>query len=517
MKNRKLIDKFSRLSLITIFNFIEDKTLPLKLFIKYPKYHKRFKINLSSCKQKYLESNGFFINDYLFQSKHYAKDELTKKYKKFFYKSELVQKKIEQLIYEIKNDENERIIKEDYETKINIDSPLLEIISKTKNYEKNYTIYLSQIDIDENNLKKYYISLFSKTNINFSSIYYVLKDKKKINYLRELNINFNKIKRMTLIVGSEENNDYINKCFFEILFSFNHIENNLIFLKIECKFNNLSNKLFENINNFKSLKYLYINSFKFDTEFIITIKHLNILSCKNFKNIILSEDINFKDLKELYLYGNDTYSTQALEKSKFENLEKLYLNNDKISDIDKLKIANIRKLKELNLSNNNISDINILKKVKFSELEILNLSSNKISDIKILEKVKFKNLKKLILENNNISDLSVLEKVIFKKLEILNLSQNKISDINILEKVKFKELKRLNLSYNNISDINVLENINISLKNIEQLDFSSNKISDIKVLEKIKLEKLEVIDLRKNRNLKSKFQFINNIKCLINA
>ena len=221
MKNRKLIDKFSRLSLITTFNFIEDKTLPLKLFIKYQKYHKRFKVNLSSCKQKYLENNGFFINDYLFQSKHNAKDELTKKYKKFFYKSDLAQKKVEKLIYEIKNDENERIIKEDYETKINIDTPLLEILSKTKNYEKNYTIYLSQIDIDENNLKKDYTSSFSKENINFSSIYYVLKDKKKINYLRELNINFNKIKRMTLIVGSEENNNYINKCFFEILFSFN--------------------------------------------------------------------------------------------------------------------------------------------------------------------------------------------------------------------------------------------------------------------------------------------------------
>ena len=60
-----------------------------------------------------------------------------------------------------------------------------------------------------------------------------------------------------------------------------------------------------------------------------------------------------------------------------------------------------------------------------------------------------------------------------------------------------------------------MENINISLKKIEHLDFSSNKISDIKVLEKVKLENLEVIDLRKNINLKSKLQFINTFKYLI--
>ena len=57
---------------------------------------------------------------------------------------------------------------------------------------------------------------------------------------------------------------------------------------------------------------------------------------------------------------------------------------------------NFRELKELYLYGNNISDIKVLENVKFEKLEILSLSDNKISDINILEKVKFKELKKII-------------------------------------------------------------------------------------------------------------------------
>ena len=42
---------------------------------------------------------------------------------------------------------------------------------------------------------------------------------------------------------------------------------------------------------------------------------------------------------------------------------------------------NFKELKELYLFNNNISDIKVLEKVKFEKLEKLNLSENKISKI----------------------------------------------------------------------------------------------------------------------------------------
>ena len=80
---------------------------------------------------------------------------------------------------------------------IDIDSPLFEIISKTNAFDNNYTIYISQYIIDklQDGCKKQFDNL-NKMNIKYSSIYYRFSDKKKINYLQELNIDYNKIKRI---------------------------------------------------------------------------------------------------------------------------------------------------------------------------------------------------------------------------------------------------------------------------------------------------------------------------------
>ena len=99
-------------------------------------------------------------------------------------------------------------------------------------------------------------------NINYASIFYYLEDANKINYLKEINIDFNKIKRLTIENEDEkEYKDNINekqiKNFFEILFSINNINNNLIYLNIKMKHCKINPELFENINNFKLLRYLY--------------------------------------------------------------------------------------------------------------------------------------------------------------------------------------------------------------------------------------------------------------------
>ena len=75
-----------------------------------------------------------------------------------------------------------------------------------------------------------------------TSIYYDLRDINKIN-LKEININFNKIKALTicnfdykLILNKKDKKENKNVMqnnfnnFFDILFSFNNIENNLIYL-----------------------------------------------------------------------------------------------------------------------------------------------------------------------------------------------------------------------------------------------------------------------------------------------
>ena len=53
---------------------------------------------------------------------------------------------------------------------INIDSPLFEILSKTKYFDKIYTIYISTKIIDEYKLKDDYIIRFK--NLNNSNIKY---------------------------------------------------------------------------------------------------------------------------------------------------------------------------------------------------------------------------------------------------------------------------------------------------------------------------------------------------------
>ena len=89
----------------------------------------------------------------------------------------------------------------------------------------------------------------------------------KINYLKDININFNKIKRLKLKIENEhkEKDDIKIKNFFETLFSFNNIENNLIYFDLDIDFlcDGINNESIGKINNFKFLRYLYIKNLNF--------------------------------------------------------------------------------------------------------------------------------------------------------------------------------------------------------------------------------------------------------------
>ena len=110
----------------------------------------------------------------------------------------------ENILYEIlkrkeTEDINEINKKEYYNQFIDIDSPLFELMSKTKNFEK-YTIYIAL----GCKLKEDYIILFNKlnkSNIKYSSIYYSFNDIEKLNYLKEFNLDFHKIKRIILEIN----------------------------------------------------------------------------------------------------------------------------------------------------------------------------------------------------------------------------------------------------------------------------------------------------------------------------
>ena len=243
MEDESLINNInSKHILNNIFNYIEDKNFKDKLFLYSKKSQIKFDIKLIGLKENYLRKINFDLDKYLYTEPNlFKKDSLAKEYNKFLLENKLNKERFENIISdiyenkEIKDIEEEDKIK-DYEKLINIESPLFKVLSKTKNFEKKFSIYISQKIIDKYKLKDEYLKFFEKLNnlnINYASIFYYLEDANKINYLKEIKIDFNKIKRLT--IENEDEKDYkdnINekqiKNFFEILFSINNINNNLI-------------------------------------------------------------------------------------------------------------------------------------------------------------------------------------------------------------------------------------------------------------------------------------------------
>ena len=436
----------SKYILKNIFNYIANKNIQMKLFFHSKYFRNRLDLDIV-YKKIYLDFFGFNLKKYLHKKEDdndYNIYALEKEYNSFLFKNNLKKEAIENIIFELLDNQFEN--KGKYY--INIESPLLELVSKTKDFEKKYTIYISQKITKEFGLKEYKTSVFDKLNtenIKYSSISYIFEDITKLDQIKELNINYNNIKKMELIYNG-------NKAIIS---------------------DEIKNK-FKELNVFKNLKHLLLKGIKFE----------------------LLEMVVFNELIKLNLSNNHIKDINALKSVKFDSLEKLYLNDNEIKNIKVLKYCELNKLKELNLSYNYIQDINILEISNFNNLEILRLNNNKISDIKVLEICNFKELKELYLNNNKITRLDRLGRWNFKKLKILNISHNKISDIDILNNCSFVELKKLDLSHNNISDIKVLAKVKFA--KLEKLYLKHNFITDINILEKCVFNKLIKLDLTYN-------------------
>jgi len=192
MNDKELINKLKSKHIFNyIFNYIKDKSLKDKLFLYSKKFQKKFDIKLITLKENYLKNIKFDIDKYLIiEPNSFKNGILTIKYNEFLIEKKINKEKIENIIYDIfENKEIKDIDEEDVdkinenEKFINIESPLFKILSKTKNFGKIFTIYISQKIIDEYKLKNEYIIIFDKLNnlnINYSSIFYDLEDINKI-------------------------------------------------------------------------------------------------------------------------------------------------------------------------------------------------------------------------------------------------------------------------------------------------------------------------------------------------
>ena len=410
MESQKMIDQLKSKYVVNhLFEYIPDTNFPLKIFYYSKTLKNKLDINLSYCYNKYLSSLSFDLNKYLINDGDGPeKDILAKEYDNFVSSNGLKKEKFANILYEVIADENEKEKKkkekekENNETSeenkdkyINVDSPLFEIVSKVKDFDNTYTIYISQKYIDNFNLKDDYLKIFqnlNNSNKSYSSIYYVFTHMSKLDYLNELNFNCNNIKKLTL-----------------------HFKYDGF---IECENKNNSINVLE---LFPNLEYLKL---KGESELISIL-----------------ENVTFKELKVLDLSSNNITNVDFLEKVKFEKLETLNLRWNEISDLGILEKINYKYLKELEASDNMISEINSLRNVQLDKLKKLALRGNRITDISALGDVNYKELREIDLSHNRIEDIKVLENITLDKLGKLNLYGNKIDESVMLRNIDDLQFK----------------------------------------------------------------------------
>ena len=499
MENQPLINKIKSLYIAKdIFNYIKDKNFQIKLFLYSHYFQRKFNIKhiyLEKCLQKInfkLEDCMHKYDDPFSQTK----GSIEYYYRTMFSLTNVNEKHFENILLDIlenkqlENIDDENMYYQIYkgyentnknEIYIDVNSPILKLVGKTKYLETCYTILIVpyHLDYGKSTKEKLFeinqvLGEIRNSKIKITSLFYKFKEKPaNLKYFKYFNINFNHTKRL----GFQFINDnFDHNKFFNFLFSIPCFQRNLVTLKIilsdeftEVKYINIESILFETINNFKSLKYLVLTGFNMDKNFIINLPKLKFLKIRYSKNLFISEACG-------------------------QNIQKLDLSFNEINHSLNI-FKNTKNIKELYLYNNEIYKKNIFENLKFDYLEILNLRCTYL-DLKILEDIEFKELKVLEIYQNNIIDIKSLEKFKMEKLEVLDLQLNKISDINVLKYVNFKNLKKLDLGNNKISNIDVFEYVDF--KNLKKVNLCNNKISNVDVLEKLKFENIESFDLWAN-------------------
>ena len=264
-----------------------------------------------------------------------------------------------------------------------------------------------------------------KTNEIMEDLY--LFEKKEFKNLKALNLNNIKLKDISALSSCSfpnlvsldfESNEITNDCIkiFKDL--------NLPKIIDICLFDNkISNtEIFGVIEKYQTLETFYIGKNLFDENIIKKDKNnynfppkLDSLGISyNFTketNYFIFKNLNIKNIKILYIYGNEFNTLEQFEEIEFNRLVELWLRG--------------------NLKKGYITDIEEIKHLKGKE-----------------------NIKKLILKENIIKNIDKLVEIIpsFPNLQLLNLEDNPIDSYKIEEVLgKIKEIKgheNINIKYN---------------------------------------------------------------------
>jgi len=549
------------------YNFDKERSFFSAYDIDYDSYNKDGKTEL--LKKNLLKYNVNF-DDF----KNYVKNYFLK-YKEKFIKElneEYLIKKNEKdkIAYMNAYGVNEEIkgfqtFSEGIKLEIDINSPLFDIFYKTKLFEELFIIPINFQFIKDYRLKEDYINIFNKLNdinSNYLSIFLKCNDDKDISYLKDFNINFNKIKNLNIKIFNTKNN-FDDNLFYRELFSLKDIENNIIDLYIN---NNdyrkeIDENILENLNKFKKLENLKLNRIKAKNIFELKIKTLKALDIGKCEKISINSDIALSLKKLIFPYDKISKSILKLpqleylevSKSNFSSIDFNSLNNlkkIKINSFDKILLF-IRSLKEIYITFDDINYIDLdsihdknpsvnkliyryaKRKDYFGRNSNINELLNKFPNL--TEFIFTTNLPDLMWANFGLDDDSGIN------LEIKENSSCKIKKITLfldnedikvycqnfenLEKFEIEASKILNISnsipmfsnnrniiYNSLNELNL--HLYKQLINLEIFKNLNNNIDNMPNLKKIDLEFMTNIDRNTyeefiNKILSLKLEFIN--------
>ena len=515
-----------------IAEYVKDENFMLKLFVYSKYFQKKLGLELSDYINKHIErfeKLGLKAENFLkFQNyftKDYDKNILSTKLNNELNKFGIGIKKYQNYsnnyftIYENnykKNNLKFNLIEynENSEKIININSPLFDPISKTNSFNLFFTIEIPLSTIKEFNLKNDYKSIFQKMNelnINYSSLSLFFLDIDNISYLNELNIDFNKIKRLNIYPNYFSKH---NQKIYKNLFSIKKLRKNLIYLNLG---NNSENPKISFINELNSLEQLILYDF---SNFELKLKNLKILTLKNCSNVSLDKKIG-KNMKKFIISNCKINLPKIL--LKFPELEECFLKGKDIVFSGIVDFKSLKKLKKILISSYEFSEIDNNSQIEDIELYELDgfINQNIIKNICSFKTIKNINLELKKIKQIIMEEISPCESVTNMTIKTQNVSRNEMESINNLYKIFPNLLKiiidvsdQYYLDKNYCNEIKIEENLNSKIKEI-YCNISSNVCINIYCQSFETVKALYIKSVNNLKNFDKVFPVFNN-KCDIN-
>ena len=451
-----------------IFSFIKIKNFKLELFKYSKEFQKKLDIRLIDYINVYLSNQNINFKPYFTFKKKFNtiedKDILNKGLDNYLNTLNIDFDSIEE--YAINSYENEN---NNNQIKIDIYSPFFNSLLK-KDFNKNFEIKIPMDKIEKFNLKNDYISIIEKLNNsgldkNYPCIYFKYKNPNDIDFLKDLKLKFNLLKRLKLKrINDEETQkeemeietDSIDtksfSNFYKALFSLPDIQNNLIDLVL--KINKQNKKLyipdsFQEINNFKALQNLYINGYNFENAFVLKLFNLQKLRIHDVKNFEFDENIAF-NIKDLIILSSEKCKSNS--KINFPELETLKFVNESYKN----SYINIFDFKS----------IKFLKKLVIDYESFIKINDDDLSSLNCLEEV-------IILSNGRNGAEAIKKLLLIKNLKTTNVFLD--IDDEILKDIQGENLSLETFQLQEGRSVCELPKLQKLFPNIKKILIHSNK------------------------------------------